>query len=350
MATKSENPDSKSTETKEKPERKIVSVAKENGEDAVKKTAAKAASKAKEAKEEVAESAKEAEAAVKTAAKAAKTEATTAVKAVADKAEDAVEDAAEAADEIVEAAKPATKPATKPAAKPAAAAPSTTGKKSSAPWRIAAGVAWLLGVAAMVLAVIMIMEGNERLMYVGIGGAAVFCVVGAFLWKHANRISPCKVKQDGTFKSKLLTFLWNQMGVLATFVIFLPIGLVLLLKSDKLSPNGKKWAAIITAVLVAVVGAVSADYNAPVAEASNRMTETQIEEKVASGEITVPEGYEDMLDKGAFFTKYGYSFHFDENCRTIARSLTIYSGSLADALEANKLDPCDFCALNVAAE
>lgn len=208
-------------------------------------------------------------------------------------------------------------------------------KKSAAGWRIFAAICWLLSIAAMVFAVIMILEGNDRLCYVGIAAAAVFCIAGGLLWKKANRVRPCSVKQDGSTGAKIKTFLWNQLGLIMAFVVFLPIGLFLLLKGDKLSKKGKTIALILTAVLLAVSGASVYDYNAPVAEAENHVDPTSVE---------VPAGLENVdLTLPAYFTKYGYSFHIDKNCFAISRSLTIYEGNIADALDAGKLDPCDFC-------
>ncbi len=266
---------------------------------------------------------------------------------VEEQVDETVDTVAETAHEVVEEA-PKAKPERVVVNKNNQPVKAAGEKKSSMPWRICAFACWLIGILGMVGAVIMIMEGNERLMYVGIGVAAVACVIGSLLWKKANRISPCTVPQDGTFGSKMKTFFWNQMGVLFTFIIFLPIGLALMLKSDKLSPQGKKIASIITAVLVAVVGAVSYDYNAPVAEVASRASAEEVQAQAAAGEITIPDGYADKLENDAFWTQYGYSFHFDQDCRTITRSLKIYAGSLADALDAKKLDPCDFCALEPA--
>lgn len=216
--------------------------------------------------------------------------------------------------------------------------------KSSLPWRIFAFVAWALAIAAMVMAVIMIMEGNDRLTIVGIVAAAVFCIVGAQLWKRANRISPTKIVQDGSFKSKILTFFYNQMGLVVTFIVFLPIGLILLLRSDKLSAQGKRVAAIVAAVLVVVAGTVSYDYSAPVAEVEQHASAEELEEQVAAGTLEIPEDLTGALTDAAYWTRYGYAYHFDPDCRAIRRSLTIYAGTLADAVEAKKVTPCSFCA------
>jgi hypothetical protein len=259
------------------------------------------------------------------------------------------ETAAQAAETVEKAARPATaRPERTFVTKTGQPVQAAGAKKSSMPWRIFAFLFWVIGLLGMAMAVVMIMEGNERLMFVGIGVAAVACIVGSQLWKRANRISPCTVKQDGSFGAKFKTFLWNQMGVIFTFLTFLPIGLVLLLKSEKLSAKGKQWASILTAALVLLVGAASYDYHAPVAEVAAQASAADVEQKVAAGELEIPEGYEAYLENDAYWTRYGYSFHFNQDCQAIIRSLTIYAGSLADALEARKLNPCSFCALDPA--
>lgn len=217
----------------------------------------------------------------------------------------------------------------------AAAVAAATPKKSAAGWRIGAAVCWALSIASMVWAIIFILEGNDIFCYIGIAAAAVFCFAGGMLWKKANRVRPCTVKQDGSTGSKIKTFLWNQMGVVVTFIVFLPIGLFVLLKGDKLSKKGKTIALILTLVLMSATGLGVADYNAPVAES---------EIHADPNSVTAPAGLEAVdLSTSAYYTKYGYSFHVDGDCSAIRRSLTIYEGTIADAIEAGKLDPCDFC-------
>jgi hypothetical protein len=46
-----------------------------------------------------------------------------------------------------------------------------------------------------------------------------------------------------------------------------------------------------------------------------------------------------------YWTPQGKSYHADPNCRLLARSKTVSSGSLAEAKAADKTDPCDNCAL-----
>ena len=47
-----------------------------------------------------------------------------------------------------------------------------------------------------------------------------------------------------------------------------------------------------------------------------------------------------------YYTRYGHSYHFSLECQSLRRSSqeNLYSGTLEDALAANRTDPCDFCA------
>lgn len=44
-----------------------------------------------------------------------------------------------------------------------------------------------------------------------------------------------------------------------------------------------------------------------------------------------------------FYTPSGKSYHYDKNCRTLARSKTILSQTLGEALNSTHNDPCDVC-------
>lgn len=46
----------------------------------------------------------------------------------------------------------------------------------------------------------------------------------------------------------------------------------------------------------------------------------------------------------AYWTPNGKSYHFSITCPSLSRSKTIYSGTLQDAINAGKTDPCNNCA------
>lgn len=50
------------------------------------------------------------------------------------------------------------------------------------------------------------------------------------------------------------------------------------------------------------------------------------------------------LSTPTWWTERGYSYHFSSSCPTLSRSASVRSGTLADALDAGKTDPCNICA------
>ncbi|MBW9153043.1 ComEC/Rec2 family competence protein [Clostridium estertheticum] len=48
--------------------------------------------------------------------------------------------------------------------------------------------------------------------------------------------------------------------------------------------------------------------------------------------------------KVVYYTPSGKSYHYDKNCRTLARSKTILNGTLGEALSSSHNDPCNICA------
>ena len=44
------------------------------------------------------------------------------------------------------------------------------------------------------------------------------------------------------------------------------------------------------------------------------------------------------------WTRFGKSYHLDPDCHTLQNSAVVYQGTIEEAFEANRTDPCDFCA------
>lgn len=202
-----------------------------------------------------------------------------------------------------------------------------TPKARATTLRIIAVLLWLLAIGCEVLVItilngILYIPGDKNIWLIGgIVLDLVLVVIGSQLWKKSNRIDPISEK------NKVKFFLWNNMGVIAAVLAFLPL-IVLLLKDKKMDKKMKKIVTAIAAVaLLAAVG-FSIDYN-PVSQEDLAAAK---EESVAIGDGT------------AYWTQWGRSYHFDPDCRTLKNSSTIYQGTVEDAFEANRTDPCDFCA------
>ncbi len=185
------------------------------------------------------------------------------------------------------------------------------------PKRILAFVFWALAIAAEIIAIYFF--NNYVVLWpclVALVADLIFCIIAALNWKKANDIDPPKGR-----------FLKNQFGVIMCLIAFLPLGYVLLKQSKQMPANVKKIISIVAAVcFIAAMGA-SIDYNPTTVDDLN---ETKLEQA----------GYTGVC----YWGRYSKSFHFDPDCRTLLNSEVIYEGSIEEAFEDNRKDPCDFCA------
>ena len=62
------------------------------------------------------------------------------------------------------------------------------------------------------------------------------------------------------------------------------------------------------------------------------------------GESSITNEITGGLSRTAYWTPGGRSYHFNRGCRSLARSNNVRSGTLQDALNAGKTDPCNNCA------
>lgn len=162
---------------------------------------------------------------------------------------------------------------------------------------------------------------------------ALFCIIAAQLWKKSNRIRPCLAD------SKLVRTLWHQLGVIMVLVCFLPIGIFLLAKSDKLNKKTKTILIALLAALLIGAGAASTQFDQPNETEVAQLQQAATEEPGYTGTV--------------YWTRFGKSYHFDRNCQHIVGKTleseggTLYQGPLdgENSAFANKRwDPCDNCA------
>jgi hypothetical protein len=202
------------------------------------------------------------------------------------------------------------------------------GKGGAAGMRFGAVILWVVAIAFEVLTILVLnktlyLPGNFMMwLIIGIGADLVCVVIGSLLWKKANRVDPASEK------NKLKFFLWNQMGVIASIIAFLPL-IVLLITNKDLDAKTKKIVTAVAGVALAAAIGLSIDYNPP----SKEDLSTAQQESVKLGDGTV------------YWTRWGKSYHFDPNCPTLLRSEIVYKGTIEEAFAANRTDPCDFCAI-----
>ena len=209
-------------------------------------------------------------------------------------------------------------------------------KKNTAILRVGAFVLWALAAVAMYMpqigqlnlpfgAVRMLFLGAQTACIVDIIVAGVLVVLAAQLWKKANHIHPTKLHNP------FLQFCWNQLGVLMAGIIFAPLAIILITKSDKIDEKAKKLVAAVLLVVFLGASAASADYH-PV-------TQDAVNEVLAEAE---EHGWN--ADTLVYFTKYGYKYHTYEDCQALKNSNTVSEGALGEVVEGHHTDVCSFCA------
>lgn len=201
-------------------------------------------------------------------------------------------------------------------------------------FRIGAWVLWIVGIAFEALAILIL----NKTMYVTpekfnlffFGALAidlVAVVIASQLWKKANHIDPASEANKAKF------VLHNNLGVIMSIIAFLPI-LILLLTNKELDKKTKKIASIVAAAALLIAGLSSVDYH-PVSQ-----------EQLAEAKQEV----EEYTDGTVYWTQFGKSYHYDPDCHTIKNSKNVYYGTIEEAFEAKRSDPCDFCAKEDAAK
>ncbi len=193
--------------------------------------------------------------------------------------------------------------------------------------RIVAFVMWALAIACEVLAILLLsgelyIPGDSTVyLIIGIVADLIFVVIGSLLWKKANRIDPASKSEKVRF------FIQSQLGVIMSIVAFLPL-VIVLLKDKDLAPKTKKIVSVIAVVALLAAAALSIDFNPPSQE------DLQAAQQQAQA----------VNDGTVYWTRFGHSYHLDPNCQTLLHSEYVYSGSVEQAFEANRTDPCNYCA------
>ncbi len=215
-------------------------------------------------------------------------------------------------------------------------------KKNTVLWRVLSFVMWGLAIVAMYLpqigdlelpfgAMRMLVLKNYTPMIIDIVVAVALCIGAALLWKKANHIHPVKSH------NKIAQFIWNQLGLIMAFLIFFVIGLVLILKNDKLDAKTKKIAIAALAVITLLVGGVSADYHPVTQDEVNKVTQ----------EFNIDQNDPD----GCFWTTYGKKYHLYGDCQALTNTAAdnLHQTSLQEAWNNNRGELCSFCAKRAAA-
>ena len=142
-------------------------------------------------------------------------------------------------------------------------------------------------------------------------------IVGSQLWKKANHIKPASEKNKVTF------WLWNNMGVIACVIAFVPV-IILMLTNKDLDKKTKAIATVAAVICLLIGGVSSYDFN-PVS----------VEQQQAAIEA---------IDGDVFWAPFGKVYHTHEDCQSLNQTDTLTYGSVEEAIAANRTRLCAFCA------
>jgi len=190
--------------------------------------------------------------------------------------------------------------------------------------RAGAVVLWVIALALEILAV-MIFTGKVNWtfmpsMYQLVGALVLdlaFVIIGAQLWKKANRIKPASEKNKFTF------WLWNNMGVIVCAVCFIPFVVIALLNKEA-DKKTKAIAVAVAAIALIIGGLASYDWN-PVSVEQQQAAINAIADDV-------------------YWSPFGKVYHTHDDCQSLNQSDELTYGTVEQAIAANRTRLCSFCA------
>jgi len=191
--------------------------------------------------------------------------------------------------------------------------------------RIGAVILWVAAIIFEVLA-ILIVAGKINMTFLPVKWQLIvmivldlICViVGAQLWKKANHIDPVSEQ------NKVKFWLWNNMGVIACVVAFVPI-IILMLANKNLDKQTKVLCTVVAVIALLIGGLVSYDWN-PIS----------LEQKEAAVEA--------LGDTDVYWAPFGKVYHTHEDCQALNHSETLTFGTVDQAIAAGRTRLCSFCA------
>ena len=267
----------------------------------------------------------------KAAGEKASTAKTTAAK-TAEKAEKAVDEAAEKVEKAAEKAEETVKKTTAKASEEKPAAKASSAKKPEKPYstagamerRIGAIICWVLAIVCEIFAICLYTGKLEItfmsttvLLVILIVVDLILVIIGSLLWKKANHIDPASKK------NKVKFFLWNNMGVIACIVAFLPFIIVILTDKENKDPQMKKIAGIAAAIALVIGVLFSIEWS-----------------PISSEEKTEQIKYANHV----YYTQFGKKYHLYEDCQHINTSDTKTENTVEEAINHGCNGVCKTCA------
>ncbi len=215
------------------------------------------------------------------------------------------------------------------AAKEVAQAMLNQTKQSTVGLRIGAIVLWVLAIGFEILALLVAVEKfapkflDSMPLWVPVIVLLVLdlvcLIIGSQLWKKANHINPMSEK------NKALFWLWNNLGLVVAVLAFVPF-IILLATNKDADPKIKKIGAIAAVVALLIGGVASYDFNPVSAE----------QKEAAMEAITTTVFWTN--------TRSGKAYHTHDDCQTLNQTDELVAGTVEQAIAANRVKLCYFCA------
>ncbi len=203
-------------------------------------------------------------------------------------------------------------------------------RKAAAPvgnalgYRLGALGLWLLALGFEVVA-LLVFNGTIAWTFMPTVGQLIIalvldlaCVIGgSLLWKKANRIKPASEKNKLTF------WLWNNMGLIACAIAFVPFVIIVL--TNKNADKKTKAIATVAAVIALLIGGLASYEWDPVSE----------EQKDAAVEA---------IRDDVYWSPFGKVYHTHDDCSSLNQSESLTYGTVEQAIAAGRTRLCRFCA------
>ncbi len=190
--------------------------------------------------------------------------------------------------------------------------------------RIGAVALWLVAIGLEVVALLLLngtlnwtFMNTLTLIIIALVLDLVCVIIGAQLWKKANHIKPASEK------NKFLFWLWNNMGLIACAVAFIPF-VILALTNKEADKKTKAIATVVAVIALLIGGLASYEWN-PVSE----------EEQQAAIEA---------INQEVYWSPFGKVYHTHEDCQALNQSDTLTKGTVEQAIADGRTRLCAFCA------
>lgn len=193
--------------------------------------------------------------------------------------------------------------------------------------RLLAVILWVVAIAFEVLALMVALgkinisfmsSMTQLIVFIVLDLACV--IIGSQFWKQANHIDPASEA------NKVKFWLWNNMGVIACLVAFVPLIILLLTRKD-LDKKTKAVATVVAVIALLIGGVASYDFNPVSAE--------QKQDAMAA-----------LNGETVYWAPFGKVYHTHEDCHTLNQSDTLTMGSVEQAIAAGRTRLCSYCAKN----